>query len=439
MAFRNVKSILDTIGTELDHAPRTVDVRESRLDIVNRHYLDTSTSRDWTNLQTDVDWSVWANRTSETTGFTVSVTNGSATIVFSGALEQTFIEDAGGMVFEDGLGNSFTINRFTTTSTAFLDKAYNGATNAALSGWTIRAERFYLPRDCTKALGFVNEKDNLGRMIVLDRRMAEFAFGAQPDNEGTVYWIIDDDEIYDRPPDPGYSAVDNTALGSLLPNALYEVCYTFTLQGRESPPSLPIRVTTSSAVNHQINLSSLEDTQVGGVNTAVYKRVYIRLLTKDSGATDVYSRWLMVVELPAATTSYSITAFPNPTATELYYTNGRKYMSTQWIPSKDSTLRLRYLKCPPRLVADSDAPKWPEAFHDLLVFASLVDLGLQHSQPSGKVDRWQKRADDLLGRFAAAKTNVPDSPSRRRMRALAPQYAGLYRVNGTVTGDGFSG
>lgn len=439
MAFRNVKSILDTIGTELDHNPRTVDVHESRLDIVNRHYLDTSTAHDWLNLETVVDWSVYANRDYKTTGFTVAVTNGSATLVFSGALPQGFVEAAGGMTFEDGLGNSFTINRFTTTTAAFIDKPYTGATAAALTTWTIRAERFYLPRDCTKALGFVDEKNNIGRMLVIDRRTAEFAFGPQPDNQGTVYWLIDDDEMYDRAPDPGYDAADDTALGSLLPNALYEVCYTFTAQGRESPPSVPIRVTTSSAANHQILLTNLENTTVGGVNTAVYKRVYIRLLTTNNGGTDVYSRWLLVGEIAAATTSYAIVSFPNPTATELYFCNGRKYMATEWRPASDVTLRLRYLRCPPRLVADSHVPQWPEAFHDLLVFSALVDLGLQHSSPSGKVDRWQKRAGDLLARFMAAKINVPDAPTRRRMRAMAPQYSGLYRVNGTVTGDGYSG
>jgi hypothetical protein len=132
-------------------------------------------------------------------------------------------------------------------------------------------------------------------------------------------------------------------------------------------------------------------------------------------------------------------AMPASSSSVLYFTNGRKYMKTEWAPGDDQTLRLRYLYCPPRLVADSDVPMWPEAFIDLLVYGPAVDLGLSQSVSSGKIDRWQKRYDDLYKRFMAAQLMVPDAPARRRMRNyLGGMGPGGYLVNGGFNGS-FSG
>jgi hypothetical protein len=431
----NTRDLRNRVAEALEHGPSTIDVRESRVGLLNRIMLDVSTAHDWLNLQTTIDFPVYANRTGETTGFTVSVINGSSLVTFSSSLGADFTGAAGGMTFDGPDGESYTIVRFTSTTVAIVSPVYGGGTNPLADDWEIRAERFYLPPDCTKALRFIDTENNLGPLVIIDRRTQENMTAWTRDTSGTVYWMADDDMIYDRPPYPGWAAVGAAAAGSLTPTATYEVCYTFAYEGRESAPSPAVRVTMSSTAN-VISVTGMEALVL---NSGIYKNVYIRQLT--SGPTlpaqEVYGPWLYVTQITTeTTTTATITAMPSSTSQTLYYTNGRKYMRTEWAPSEDQTLRLRYLYCPPRLVSDSDVPMWPEAFHDLLVYGPAVDLGLSQSVASAKIDRWQKRYDDLYRRFMAAQINVPDAPARRRMRSLVGGGGPLgYMVNGPVTSN----
>jgi hypothetical protein len=439
MPHRNVKSLRWLVGRHLEHDPATIDTREARVDTLNTSYLDVSESADWIFLQQEVDWKVWADRTGTSTGFSVSVLNGSYLITFSSALDDSFVAANNGCQFVDENNVTYTINRFTSTTQAYLDRAYEGVTNVAMTTWTLATHRFYLPVDCTRALAFINRDDNPGRLVILDRRMEEVYLSWLGDTAGTVYWLVDDDAEYDQPPDPGMTAAEQTAAGSLAASSVYEVCYTLTLQGRESPPSVPVRVTTSTGATHRIAISGMQDTSASGLATGIYKNVYIRRLTSSPTlpAGDFYSRWLQAAaNLTETTTTLTISSFPASNATPLVFQNGRKYMRTKWAPGSDQTLRLRYLRYPPRLVADSDVPKWPEAFHDLLAYGAAIDVGRSQGVSETKIAGWQKEYDRLAAQMRKSCLYVPDAPTRKRMRTDMGGACGpIYLTDGLPVGN----
>lgn len=434
MAHRNLRSIIDGAEAKVEHAPNTVESHETRAGYVNTHYLDISGQHDWLNKQTVVDFNLWENRTETTTGFTCDVVNGATTITFSGSLSDgQFLSEVGGMVFNDG-DFDYTISRFISTTIAVLTAPYTGST-ATLTTWTIKAERFLLPRDCARALRFVDNDNGIGPMVILDRRMAENMFALQPQTEGTVYWMVDDDEVYDRAPFPGFNVADSTAAGTLHANSIFEVCYTFSSQSRESFPSVPVRLTTSSAANHQLAVSLMENTlDAAGNVTGIYKNVYIRELRKNGA--NLFLPWQFVDQVTEAVTALTITTYPTGNAAILYPTSGRKFMKAEWVPGADATVRLRYIKAPSPLVADSDFPTWPVAYHDILVYACAIEIGLQQGASGANMNKWQTKYDALLAQLVGSgKVNVPDAPNVRRMRNVGPRGFGGYLTNGQVTGD----
>lgn len=411
--------------------------------MLNTHLLEISESADWLDLETEADWNVWADRTGTSTSLTVAVTNGSHTITFSGSLGSAFIAANEGQTFIDDNSVEYTINRFTSTSVALLATPYGGTTRAALATWTIRCQHFLLPADCARPLRFIDRDNGTGPMVILDRRREEDRFAWDNATTGTVYWITDDDMVFDRAPDPGWSVTESTAAGSLAASAVYEYCYTLAYQGRESPPSVALRLETTTGATHQASIAGLEDTRVDGLATGIYKNIYRRLLLTSrtsSPPTEVYGRWLFVATITTeSTTSYTDDDSPAASQSDtlaLRYTNGRKFMRTRWIPGSDATIRIRYLRRPKRLVSDADVPWFREAYHDLLVYAAAADLGLQHSVSETKIARWEKRKLEMLGNMRATGLNVPDIQVRRQMRGdMGERDWSLYRVNGTVDSD----
>ena len=435
MAFSNVRSLITRLGVLLDHDPNNVDVREARLDAINRRYLDTSELFDWLPLQIETDWNVWEDRTGTSTGFTVAVTNGLCLITFSSSLGATFIDEAEGCEFEDDGGRVYRINRFSGVTTAYLNDAYSGSTAPALATWTLRLRRFLLPADCARPLGYIDRVNGGGRLVQLDRRREEMHLSRQSETTGSTRWMVEDDNDWDRAPDPTLAVTDDTASGSLVASSIYEWCYTFVSQGRESPPCPPYRLTLSSAASHRGLLTGIENTQISGVASGILKKVYRRQITKGA-STNIYSRWFLVTTLNESDTTYtdtgSVTAVLS-NATDLRYTAGRKWMRPKWIPSEDATLRLRYLRRPRRLVADSDYPWWPEAYHDLLLYGAAVDLAMQYGLET-KADRWQATYDAMLKRMKSAHLAVPDVPSRREQMDMGGGGGAPYRA-GTASGD----
>jgi len=439
MPYRDVRLLRNLMGRDLEHDPRTVDDREYRVDCLSTAHMLLCEMEDWLFLEKEDDWKVWQNRTGTSTGFTVSVANGSHQIVFSSSLGAPFTADAGGFVFEDDQEQKYTINRFTSTTTALLSSAYTGSTNATMSTWTVHGERFYLPVDCARALAFVDRDTNPGPLVIVDRRTEERYFSQFPAQEGTVYFIADDTVEYDRAPDPGFTASDDdTASGTLGASSIYEVCYTTTAQGRESPPSVAVRVETSAAATHSIDIAGMEDTRDGVLSTGIYKNVYIRRLT--SGTTlpsgDYWGPWLQATSgIAEGTATYRIDAMPGPTATRLRVTQGRKYMHCLWPPSQDMTLRVRYLRRAFPFVADSDVPLLPDAYHDAVRYKAALDVAVSQGASGAKIKHLTDQYEAMVKQMRANHLLVPNMPSQKRMRTDGQRGGIVYRTNGLATTD----
>lgn len=441
MAFRNVQSLLNGLGNLLDSAPNTVATREARLDTINRYYLDTTLAYDWLFLETEADWRVWSDRTGTSTGYTVDVTAGSHVVTVSGQIGVQWSLYNSGQPFwdteDEDTATQYQINRITGlgATTLYLDRAYEGVT-ATLTEWAVPGNRFLLPADCGRALRFINRQQQLGPMIVLDRRREEDWLSWQAQGQqGTVYWITDNDAVYYRAPYPGWTATTSTAAGNLDAGATYEYVYTFVLRGIESPPSVPLSVTNGTAgATNQIILDKIEDTQDSGLPTGILKYLYRRQVTASATAT-IYGPWLYLTSLTESDTTYTDDGTPVPTPnTVLRYQNGRKYMGTKWSPSADQIVRLRYLRAPLRLESDSDAPMWPEAYHDLLLYGAGIDLAIQHGL-NNKIPIFEKRLNDMLARMKSTQLIVPDSPTRREMMSVAGGWGQQPWRAGRVVGD----
>lgn len=439
MPMRNLRSIRRLVGRHLEHDPATVDVREDRCDVINTKYLDLNDSEDWTFLQVEEDFLVYQARDNTLTSATAALTNASTTVTFSTSLGTAFTNQAGGWTLTGPDGEDYTVIRFTSTTVAVISPPYAGSTVAASTSWTIATDRYYLPVDCARALGFIDRENGQGRLTILDRRREEQYLSWQS-STGTVYFLVDGDTLTDRAPDPGWTAASSATVGTLTATATYEVCYAFDYEGRESPPSVPVRVTIATGQT-SIAVAGMESNTLG---SGIYKNVYLRQLT--SGPTlpaqEVYGRWLRVGQMTTETaTTLSITALPANSSATLVYCSGRKTMRPKFVPGADATLRLRYLAKPARLVADSDVPyKWPEAFHDLLAYGAAIDIGLSQGAASGKIDRWQKEYDRLYARMKSTQIQVADAPAVKSMRTdMGPGGPAPYLTNGIPVGDYYGG
>jgi hypothetical protein len=438
--FRNVKALRSAIAKHLEHGPATIDVREDRVDSLSATYLSLSESEDWTFLEIEADFAVYQQRDYDQSGATVAVTNASTTITFSTSLGAAFTQQAGAWIFTGPDGDTYTIVRFTSETVANITPPYAGSTAAASESWTLSSEFYYLPDNCARPLGFIDRENGMGRLVILDRRREEQYLSWQT-GAGTVYWLVDGDTLVDRPPDPGWTAVGATAAGTLTGTATYEVCYTFDQQGRESAPSVPVRVTLSSA-NNQINVAGMEST---GANSGIYKNVYIRQLTSGPSlpSQEVYGRWLRSSQVNETTTTLNITAMPASSAREIVFTNGRRTIRPKFVPGADATIRIRYLMRPSRFVADSDYPyKWPEAFHDLIALGAAIEIGLSQGASQGKIDRWQKEYDRLYKRMKSTCLIVADSPAVKQQRGGGGGFGGgspPYLTDGLPVGDFYGG
>ncbi len=439
----DVRQYRTRLGQMLQHSPPTIDEREFRVNALNAAYMSINDMADLLFAEVETDWKVWTERDGENLGITVAVTSGSYAFTFSGSLGASFTSDAGGQDFEDDQGNVYTINRFTSTTAGYFASPYAGATNAAMTVWKIKPYRFYMPVDCARPLAFLNrdvKQQWAGWIPIIDRRTEERNFSPWSTYSSNVVYVADNTAEYDRAPDIGMTLTESTAAGSLAASSDYEVCYTTTQEGRESPPSKPVRITMSSAAGfHEIVVADLEDTRDGLLPTGIYKNVYIRRLTssQDLPAGDFYSRWLLAsADVAEATTTVTISSFPRSSNKSLTYQNGRKFMRTIWRPGQDMTLRLRYLVRPDPLVADSDVPRnWPPAYQDLVVLGAAIDIGTSQGQSTAKIAEWRNRYKTLLDDMLANCTQVANAPSQRQMRTDGSGAAGVLYTNGPVYGN----
>lgn len=445
MSYGNARTLLDRVGVKVEHSPQDRNTREARLDILNRYLSDVSSEQPWRFLQTEADFKVWYKRNNSTTGFTVSLTNGSTDVTVSGALGVDFALNNAGMEFNDGLeaaggASVYTIGRFTNANGAAfeLDRPYEGATAAALTTWWIGNDKVLLPVDCGQPMGFIDRVNGRGRLISWDRRREEMYLSTMSTG-GDVWWIVDGDTPYDRPPDSTFRGTLSTAAGTLEASSIYQYAYTFTQFGRESPPSIIVEVTTGSGVNNQVLLAGIENTQTSGLSVGKQKKLYRRQVSRSSTTLgNVNGPWMLLANaIGESNTTYADTNAITPTradSSSLYYEGPSQFMRPKADPVTDETLRVRYLQRVRKLVSDSDIPaRWPSEYYDMFVLMTAMDVVGSNSELA-KARDWERAAQGMKKRAMSGWVQVPDLPTQRQMWGVGGVGSGTVRA-GVVTSD----
>lgn len=439
MSFGNTRTLLDRLGVLVGHSPQDIDTRSSRLDILNSHAADLCEQYPWRFLQTEADLRVWEERTSAGTGnITVTATSGSHQVTFSGSLG-TFLSGgyADGLTFTDGT-NEYTIGRATSTTTFYVKESIV-TTLANATGWSIKTDKVLLPRACMIPLGYIDRDGERGRLVAISRRKEELYLAPYGDSaSGDVWWLVDGDFPYDRAPESDFTG-SASAGGSLSASSIYEYCYTFTYEGRESPPSVITRITTTAA-NRTAALTGIEDVRDGVNATGKVKTLYRRQVSSANIVTgNVNGRWLQLTTITEANTTYNDDGSVTPSAddaTALHYEGPYQYIRPRWFPGEDATLRVRYLRRQRLLVSDADLIEGPPNFWKLVLLKAAMEIGGTSSELA-KAQNWERQAGDLLRRLRDNYLETPDRPSQREGWVVAPRWGQTLAVRGGVVTSDF--
>lgn len=391
----SLSELVQRVHDQLDFNPGLQQYKDSVVRRLNTHYLSISDNDHWLFMQTTSDIDLKAKVEGSLTS-TVTITAAHPRRV--AGTGTSFSADMEGHVFILPNGTERTIGHVSSTTELFLTDDAQTITDHA--GWSVRFDRYALPMDCVEALGFMDRADDRGRLRFIDRRREELEY-LDLDDSGEPFVIIEDDHISSRPPlqSPTLTLITGTG-GLLKKNNEYEYCYTILFEGRESPPSPVVSITTTTTTA-EIRLAGLEDTQYVSSGTrrdsGKIKRIYRRDKTGNG-------RWYKLKDV-AASVLFTLDggAFPSYASDfdhVVYHQHAgpRQYVRFWYTADSDRSIQVRYQLRPRRLQADSDAPRWPVQYHALLVYATLEDVCLQHGA-TGQAQLWGRRKQDALKRM----------------------------------------
>jgi len=419
----NVAEIRQRIFDQMDYFPDLQQYRDSVVRRMNDRYQELCDSAHWLFLQKERQITVRKKITGDSNDATTSITVNTSnkrkvSTSFNPTLEmegQTLINT------KDGVNTRFVIVRIEVSGsggTIYLDKDWDGQFATALYTYEITFQRFALPDDCIEVLGYVDRDADRGKLLFVGRRREEFAY-LDADNSGDPSTVIEDEHIIDEPPISTLTAVarpaSNVLPGGHLPNnTTYEYKYTIYREGRQSPPSNSVQVTTSATGYVEIFLSGFDNTGffessaasvVTRLESGMDKLIYRRDVTNDG-------KWMLVGSLGSTSgtfidkqvfhqgTTFSTffnvpSRFSNTTELIRWSDPGpRQYVRFYYTPSSDKNIHIRYHYRPPDLVADNDAPALPRQYHILLVYMTLQDMFLQ-MQDTIQSGLFERRAEQV--------------------------------------------
>lgn len=415
----------------IDHNPDLAVYRNRVISEINAAYMEFSTEKSWLFLHKTTQFASIAPVTGSTSA-TVSVTNGAYTVTVTGTSPSTSWE---GHIFYGPDGREYEIARVTSVGGGdilILMTRYEGSTVVASSSWQILFTQYALPVDAQEAVSFFDLSTRV-RLPFISRGRDE-ALGFNRLSSGGPMVAVDTIQRTDRAPDYA-PTVAAAAGGSLAASNTYEVCYTFTMAGRESPPS-PAASVTTSGVNKTINVSGLENMADVGDDTGIWKKIYLRNVT-------LKDRWLCVNPARAdqigttttTTTISSLTAFSHRESNELMPSEPwRQYVRFDPPMSDARFIEVRYKQKVRPLAADSDVPLIPGEFERIIIFRALRRMCLS----IGATQLWQAWASesDRLERACAA-VHLARGPVGERRRAIRmpgdasidPRFLGTYTLS----------
>lgn len=391
----SLASLRTRLRAAIDHNPQLGSWKDRETNELNDAYIEICTSAQWLFLQTDAQFSTYAAIVGSSSAL-ASVTNGSYAVTFTGATLSSTVE---GHTFIAPDGLSYEIARYSSVGaeTIFLMTPYAGTTTSASSSWAIRFLAYALPVDCEEPMEFIDLVTNLPLPFITRPQDTRRAFIRT--NAGLPYFAVDALWKTDRPPDFAPTlAVVGTGDNALAASTKYEVCYTFTMAGRESPPS-PIATATTTAGNKTITVSGMENTVDGALNTGWYKNVYIRNATRNG-------RWLKyatgtIDETTTTATLDNQTDISTKDFNELRPQEPlRQYVRMDPPASSERLYQVRYTKRVRPMVADNDVPLIPPPFDNLIFYTAVRRMCLSIGA-DGLWEKWKIEAGDMARRMAA--------------------------------------
>ena len=377
----NLRQMIDMAGAILDYAPGITTYENEVKRFLNESYLDLYADRAWNFAQKSTLLSVKADRTA-TNG---TITGAAAVGIAAGTF---FTSDMAGMIIEiSGATNSadngeyeiLAVDTTATTSAVLVTMNGNTPTLSGAGTGTFKVKQRYvdLPPDTIEvlSLGIRSPENERQEWVYLNRWLDEhLALDIDLVSRPTD-WIIYDEYVM---PQPRVTPTLSLVLGaSTSPVAgVYDVCYTFIRQNRESAPS-PISgtVTVANAAADTINAGSLQVT----TGAALLKRTYFRCPLSNR-----FYRAEAVDVVPADVGTGGV-SFQNITTfivnSEPLPEHEGRYKRLRPYPrqDKDYEATLRYVYRPPRLLDDSDVPEFPADFHRYLVYRTCQELFVKHN------------------------------------------------------------
>lgn len=408
----------------LDFNPDLASWKGRELDELNDALLDICTSGEWLFLQKDDYFTTSAAVVGSSTA-TCSVTNGSYAVTFSSTSPSSTYE---GQTFVGPDGAYYEIarsdpNDLSVTNTMYLMTPYAGSSAAGQTSWAIRFLAYALPTDCDEPLQFIDQVTYLPVAFV--NRSADARLGYRPTNAGQALLVVDTIQKTDRAPDMAPTlSVGSTGSNALAASTTYEVCYTFTMAGRESPPS-PIATASTTAGNKTITVSGMEDTRQYGTTyrTGWYKQVYIRNKTNDG-------RWLKyntgsLRESDTSTTLDSTSNISTKDFDELRPQEPfRQYVRTDPPAASARTYQVRYKRRVRPMVAVNDVPPIPPPFDVLIVYVALRRMCLSIGAES-LWNLWRTEADSLMRKMAAKHLDRKATVHKRQSATIGLEGPGI--------------
>ena len=414
----NVTEIRQRVFDQMDYFPDLQQYRDSVVRRLNDRYQELCDSAHWLFLQKER--TITLRQAVEGTSATIGIQVTSATnprkvtaVGFTPTLEME-----GQTLTNTTDSTEFTIIRVDSATTFFIDKDWDGtADGTTVYNWKITFQRFALPEDCIEVLGYMDRNDDRGKINFIGRSREEHVY-LDADNSGEPSTVIEDEHILDDPPINTLTTLLNTSLTPLQVNPTmlqnstqYEYKYTIYREGRESPPSLPVSVTTPATGLFNIELRNFDNTgffdtttSISRLDSGMFKLIYRRDITNDG-------KWMLVGSIDSTTTFFiddelqpraaipyqnsSSFSFSNSTDVLRWTDSGpRQYVRFWYTPSEDRDIHIRYHYRPKDLVADNDAPALPRQYHMLLVYMVLQDMFLQ-MQDTVQSQLFDRRAELL--------------------------------------------
>ena len=307
----NVKELRQRIFDQMDYFPDLQQYRDSVVRRMNDRYQELCDSAHWLFLQKKQDFQIRAqidglqDTAAPSNEIKIQVSSSNARLLTAVGFVPS-VEMLGQTFTDDATGDEFTIVGI--SGARFFIHANTSITTATdYYNWKITFNKFMLPEDCIEVLGYVDRDADRGKLLFVSSRREEFAY-LDSDTTGDSVAIIEDDHILDDPPfsNPLAGAIVSSATGNgLAPSTTYEYKYTIYQEGRESPPSLPVQVTTGTVGPQAVVLSNLDDTgwfnapsAATTLDSGIIKLVYRRDITNDG-------RWFLVGSADSTTVTFT--------------------------------------------------------------------------------------------------------------------------------------